>query len=146
MVKPPLRTKSIGFKVSEEEYAQLETAAQADDRTLGEWCRELVMASGQETKPTGPSGAEAQALMAELVLFFLREKKFNKIDCIKVLRAEYAMSMVEAKEAVDHSDAWSDRFRSDMQLRETAWKALRDIAASQDPNLPKIIIEGDAEG
>ena len=37
MVKPPLRTKSIGFKVSEEEYAQLETAAQADGRTLGEW-------------------------------------------------------------------------------------------------------------
>jgi hypothetical protein len=30
MVKPPLRTKSIGFKVSQEEYAQLETAAQAD--------------------------------------------------------------------------------------------------------------------
>jgi hypothetical protein len=28
MVKPPLRTKSIGFKVSEEEYARLETAAQ----------------------------------------------------------------------------------------------------------------------
>jgi hypothetical protein len=25
MVKPPLRTKSIGFKVSQEEYAQLET-------------------------------------------------------------------------------------------------------------------------
>jgi hypothetical protein len=24
MVKPPLRTRSIGFKVSEEEYAQLE--------------------------------------------------------------------------------------------------------------------------
>jgi uncharacterized protein (DUF1778 family) len=41
MVKPPLRTKSIGFKVSEEEYAQLETAAQADGRTLGEWCREV---------------------------------------------------------------------------------------------------------
>jgi hypothetical protein len=37
MVKPPLRTKSIGFKVSEEEYAQLETAAQASGQTLGEW-------------------------------------------------------------------------------------------------------------
>ena len=35
MVKPPLRTKSIGFKVSEEEYAQLETAAQTSGRTLG---------------------------------------------------------------------------------------------------------------
>jgi hypothetical protein len=40
MVKPALRTKSIGFKVSEEEYAQLETATQASGRTLGEWCRE----------------------------------------------------------------------------------------------------------
>jgi hypothetical protein len=67
MVKPPLRTKSIGFKVSEEEYAQLETAAQATGRTLGEWCREVVLASGQETKPTGLGGTEAQALMAELV-------------------------------------------------------------------------------
>ena len=43
MVKPPLRTKSIGFKVSEEEYAQLETAAQASGQTLGEWCREAVL-------------------------------------------------------------------------------------------------------
>ena len=66
MVKPPLRTKSIGFKVSEEEYAQLEAAAQVGGRTLGEWCREMVLTSSQEIKPTGP-GTEAQALMAELV-------------------------------------------------------------------------------
>jgi hypothetical protein len=46
MVKPPLRTKSIGFKVSEEEYAQLETAAQAEGRTLGEWCREVILRGG----------------------------------------------------------------------------------------------------
>jgi uncharacterized protein (DUF1778 family) len=46
MVKPPLRTKSIGFKVSEEEYALLETAAQASGRTLGEWCREAILRGG----------------------------------------------------------------------------------------------------
>jgi hypothetical protein len=46
MVKPPLRTKSIGFKVSEEEYAQLETAAQASRQTLGEWCREMILRGG----------------------------------------------------------------------------------------------------
>ena len=46
MVKPPLRTKSIGFKVSEEEYAQLETAAQASGQTLGEWCREAILRGG----------------------------------------------------------------------------------------------------
>jgi hypothetical protein len=69
MVKPPLRTKSIGFKVSEEEYAQLDAAAQTSGRTLGEWCRDamLASASGQSPKATGPGGAEAQALMAELV-------------------------------------------------------------------------------
>ncbi len=67
MVKPPLRTKSIGFKVSEEEYARLEEAARAGGFTLGEWCRQVVLedASGEEIKPTG-TGAEAQALMAEL--------------------------------------------------------------------------------
>ena len=43
MVKPPLRTKSIGFKVSEEEYAQLETAARTSGQTLGEWCREMIL-------------------------------------------------------------------------------------------------------
>jgi hypothetical protein len=51
MVKPPLRTKSIGFKVSEEEYAQLETAAQASGRTLGEWCREVILRGGASDDP-----------------------------------------------------------------------------------------------
>jgi len=50
MVKPPLRTKSIGFKVSEEEYAQLETAAQASGRTLGEWCREVILRGGSASE------------------------------------------------------------------------------------------------
>jgi hypothetical protein len=51
MVKPPLRTKSIGFKVSEEEYAQLETAAQTSGQTLGEWCREAVLRVGVSHDP-----------------------------------------------------------------------------------------------
>jgi hypothetical protein len=51
MVKPPLRTKSIGFKVSEEEYAQLETAAQASGQTLGEWCRKMVLRGGASDDP-----------------------------------------------------------------------------------------------
>jgi hypothetical protein len=61
MVKPPLRTKSIGFKVSEEEYAQLETAAQASGQTLGEWCREAAVlgcANGEPQAASGPGGAD----------------------------------------------------------------------------------------
>jgi hypothetical protein len=68
MVKPSLRTKSIGFKVSEEEYSQLETSAQVSGRTVGEWCREVMLASANAQPPkAGPGRAEAQALMAELV-------------------------------------------------------------------------------
>ena len=68
MVKPSLRTKSIGFKVSEEEYAQLETSAQVSGRTVGEWCREVMLASANAQPPQAGQGpAQAQALMAELV-------------------------------------------------------------------------------
>ncbi len=68
MVKPPLRTKTLGTKVSEEEFAQLEAAASERGLTLSEWCREILLASvnGQEEK-SADSGRADQALMAELV-------------------------------------------------------------------------------
>ncbi len=68
MVKPPLRTKTLGTKVSEEEFAQLEAAASERGLTLSEWCRETLLASvnGQEEKSADPGRAD-QALMAELV-------------------------------------------------------------------------------
>ncbi len=78
----------------------------------------------------------------ETVLVFLRDKGFNKIDSIKTIRPLYGLSMPEAKDLVDHSAAWSDRFYSDMDFRETALRALRDIAAenAQDPNALKITL------
>lgn len=45
MVKPPLRTKTLDTKVSEEEFAQLEAAASERGLTLSEWCRETLLAS-----------------------------------------------------------------------------------------------------
>jgi Mobilization protein NikA len=45
VVKPPLRTKTLGTKVSEEEFAQLEAAASERGLTLSEWCRETLLAS-----------------------------------------------------------------------------------------------------
>ena len=52
MVKPSLRTRSIGTRVSEEEYAHLERASQMAAKTLGEWCREVMLtsANGQPAK------------------------------------------------------------------------------------------------
>ena len=38
------RTKSIGSKVTEEEYASLERLAQDRKMTLSEWCRQVMLA------------------------------------------------------------------------------------------------------
>ena len=50
-VKPPLRTKSVGTKVSEEEFAALETRARARQLTLSEWVRAELL----ELRFRGPS-------------------------------------------------------------------------------------------
>jgi hypothetical protein len=68
MVMPSLRTRSIGTKVSEEEYAQMELAAQMAAKTLGDWCREVMLtsANGQPAKATRTAD-EFSVLMAEVV-------------------------------------------------------------------------------
>ncbi len=42
-MKPPLRTRSVGTKVSEEEFAALETCARARKLTLSEWVRAQLL-------------------------------------------------------------------------------------------------------
>lgn len=68
MVKPPLRTKTVGTKLSEPEYAQLEAAARERGLTLSEWCRQVLLASGNgQGAKSADAGGSDQALMAELV-------------------------------------------------------------------------------
>jgi hypothetical protein len=52
MVKPNLRTKSIGTRVSEDEYAHLERVAQKASKTLAEWCREVMLNSANGARLT----------------------------------------------------------------------------------------------
>jgi hypothetical protein len=68
VVKPPLRTKTLSTKVSEEELAQLEAAARERRLTPSEWFRETLLASvnGQGPKASDPGGT-GHAVMAELV-------------------------------------------------------------------------------
>lgn len=98
----------------------------------------------EQPKPPNPDVvADACRLVTagadrETILVFLRERGFNKIDSIKTIRGVFGLSMPEAKDLIDHSAAWSDRFEYDMEFRETAIRALRDLAASKDPTLPRI--------
>jgi mobilization protein NikA len=69
MVRPSLRTKSIGTKVTQAEYATLERAAQERGKTLSEWCREIILASvdGPASKDQPHLAGDGQAVMAEVV-------------------------------------------------------------------------------
>jgi len=68
MVKPNLRTKSIGTRVSEEEYVRLERVALKASKTLAEWSREAMLKSANGGgADTVVGGAWAEALMAEVV-------------------------------------------------------------------------------
>jgi hypothetical protein len=73
VVRPPFRTKTLSTKVSEEEFTQLEAAANKSGLTLSEWCREAMLAgvNGQKEKSVADlyaaNGTGQAALMAELV-------------------------------------------------------------------------------
>ena len=105
MVKPNLRTKSIGTKVSEEEFARLEQAAQKASKTLGEWCREVMLGSTNGQPSNGGGGhASAEALMAEVVA--LRAILLNVL--FKQANGE-KLTSEEMQRLIDRAD--SDKFK-----------------------------------
>jgi hypothetical protein len=112
MVKLNLRTKSIGTRVSEQEYARLERAAQKDSKTLAEWCREVMLSSANGgAAETAVAGARAEALIAEVValrailLNVLFEHPFRKLarklgipDALKLYCARHTFGTVAMAE------------------------------------------------
>ena len=61
-MKPPLRTKSVGTKVSEAEFAMLEERARANGQTLSEWVRDVLLAVPVEGVPES-----GEVILAELL-------------------------------------------------------------------------------
>jgi hypothetical protein len=61
-VKPPLRTKSVGTKVSEAEFAMLEERARANGQTLSEWVRDVLLAAPVDGVPES-----GEVVLAELL-------------------------------------------------------------------------------
>ena len=114
MVKPNLRTKSIGTKVSEEEFARLEQAAQKASKTLGEWCREVMLGSANGQPANGAGGNGAEALMAEVVA--LRAILLNVL--FKQANGE-RLTSEEMQRLIERAD--SDKFKKARErLEQTA--------------------------
>jgi hypothetical protein len=65
-MKPPLRTKSVGTKVSEAEFALLEERARGAGLRLAEWVREALLAAPVE--PGAGSGVDSgEVALAEVL-------------------------------------------------------------------------------
>jgi hypothetical protein len=68
MVKASLRTKSVGTKVSDAEYAQLEARARAENLTLSEWMRAKLLEPDTDGGTGRPGGGTAGEPVGEVVL------------------------------------------------------------------------------
>jgi len=51
-MKPASRTKSVGTKVTEAEYARLETRACQEGLSISEWCRNVLLERTDGDRPT----------------------------------------------------------------------------------------------
>ena len=61
-MKPPLRTKSVGTKVSEAEYALLEERARGAGMRLAEWVREALLSA-----PVGSGVDSGEVALGEVL-------------------------------------------------------------------------------
>lgn len=93
-MKPPLRTKSVGTKVSEAEFAMLEGRARAAGLTLSEWVRVVLLAP-----PVDDRQDTGEIVLAELLA--LRSLFLNL-----QFRADKApLTEVELRGLIDRADA-----------------------------------------
>src|ERR1700722_13527051 len=51
-MKPTSRTKSVGTKVTEAEYARLEACACEEGLSISEWCRNVLLERTERERPT----------------------------------------------------------------------------------------------
>jgi hypothetical protein len=114
MVKPNSRTKKISMWVSEDEYAQLERAAQKSAKTRSAWFREVMLAhANSQPAKLNATGGEAYAVMAEVVA--LRAILLNVL--FKQAKGE-TLTAEEMQRLIDRAD--SDKLRKARERLEQA--------------------------
>jgi hypothetical protein len=107
-VKPPLRTKSVGTKVSEAEFALLEERARAAGLTLSEWVREALLAGPVELEAGEVVLAEVLALRSLFLNLSFRADKgplteaemrglIERADGVKIERARERLAAARLK-------------------------------------------------
>jgi hypothetical protein len=99
-----VRSRSIGFRVTESDFASLQALAKLERRPLGEWCREVIFEWVKDHY--GSSAVLDQVILEELLALRMivtsllydhmkdeirpeqMEKLFSQVDQAKLKRAE----------------------------------------------------------
>ena len=99
-----IRSKAIGFRVTENDFTSLQALAAEEGRPLGEWCREIVFERVKSRQ--GSSSVLDQVILEELLALRMivtsllydltkgkmspeqMEKLFTQVDQAKLKRAE----------------------------------------------------------
>jgi len=108
------RAKSAGAKVTEQEYAQLEALAQARGLTLGEWCRDVLLA---QLRPSVASLPE-ETILAEILGL-----RMIMINLLRALGNEETLSPEKVQKVIQ----WADT-----EKLTTAVERLRDNEARRN--------------
>ena len=102
-MKPPLRTKSVGTKVSEAEFALLEERARGAGMRLGEWVREALLSAPAESQQSGPDSGEvalAEVLALRSLLLNLHFLSATIPGAIRAIRGHDIYSLLTAAPVV----------------------------------------------
>ena len=114
-MKAPLRTKSIGTKVSEEEFAVLEATARAADMTLSEWVRAMLLAAPGVEIPDDEAALAGRVTLAEVLA--LRTLFLN----LQFRQAQGPMTEAEMRGLIERADAVKgDRARERLEAARKA--------------------------
>ncbi len=113
-MKPPLRTKSVGTKVSEAEFALLEERARGAGLRLAEWVREALLAAPVESGPDAAEVALAEVLALRSLFLNLQFRSdkgplteaelrglIERADGVKMQRARERLVAVRAESKTD---------------------------------------------
>jgi hypothetical protein len=122
-MKPPLRTKSVGTKVSEAEFAMLEERARSSGLTLSEWVRDMLLAAPVEL------GAEAGSEVVLAELLALRSLFLN----LSFRADKSPLTEVELRGLIDRADATKlERARERLQAARAASKETQPKEVADD--------------
>lgn len=119
------RTRSAGAKVTEEEYTQLEALAQNRGLTVGEWCRDVLLA---QLKPPVASLTE-ETILAEVVGL-----RMIMINLLHVLGTEVTLTPEKVHEVI----RWADT-----EKLATAVECLRHNEERRNSESPSRLLPSD---